>query len=86
MKKSERNLLIITVCVVAFFLLNWGLGSRGKGGSPLVIRQQEALVFPEIPDISGRYCVAYATGRLEFEPLPDDMRDPFGRYQQNWQV
>ncbi len=82
MKKSERNLLAITICTAVLFLISWGHGSRGKGKAPSVpgVVSHQTAPFPTLPEIEDEYSVAYAESRLDFLPVLPDMKDPFGIY------
>jgi len=82
MKKSERNLLVITICAAVLFLISWGHGSKGKGKAPSIagVAGDRTATFPTLPEIEDDYSVAYAESRLDFLPVLPDMKDPFGIY------
>ena len=80
MKKSERILIIITICAVVFFLANWARGPKGTGGSMTPIVREEVLEFPGLPEIDDKYIVAFAEERLDFFPIAGKMNDPFTEY------
>ena len=80
MKKSERILIIITICAVVFFLANRARGLKGTGGSLTPIVREEVLEFPGLPEIDDKYIVTFAEERLEFFPIARIMNDPFSEY------
>jgi hypothetical protein len=82
MKKSERNLLVITIGAALLLLISWVHGSKGKRMAPAAagIPDDQTATFPTLPDIDDKYYVLYSEERLDSLPIPPDMKDPFGIY------